>query len=67
MSKDVVLGIIRHVLTTGAGALVADGLMTGSEASDGVGAIVVLIGIGWSAYDKWQRAKAAAALAITAK
>jgi hypothetical protein len=47
-----VMGLIRHGLTTAAGGLVAHGWLTGSQAQEGVGAVVVLIGLGLSVYDK---------------
>lgn len=61
MGQEEILGIVRHVLTVGAGALVTDGILTGGDAKDGVGAIMVLIGIGWSIWQKRQQRKALAA------
>jgi hypothetical protein len=52
MSKDVILSVVRHVLT-GAGALISsNGLATSGEVETGVGALVTLIGIAWAIYDK---------------
>lgn len=54
LSQDTVLGIIRHVLTSAGGALVTDGVLNASQLDDGVGALVVLIGIAWSVWNKFQ-------------
>lgn len=48
MDKTVILGIVRHILTTGGGVLVTDGYVTSSELNELVGGAVVLIGILWS-------------------
>lgn len=48
MSKDQVLGIIRHVLTTAAGMVVAKGYADESAATAVVGGIVALAGLLWS-------------------
>ena len=63
MSKDDVLAIIRHLLTTAGGALVADGVLSSAEAQDGVGAIIVLAGIAWSLFNKYQHRQALTAAA----
>ncbi len=63
MSKEDVLAIIRHLLTTAGGALVADGVLSSAEAQDGVGAIIVLAGISWSLFNKYQHRQALAAVA----
>lgn len=56
MMKDMVLGIARHVITTAGGALVAQGLLDQASANTAVGAIVALLGVGWSVYEKRVRA-----------
>lgn len=61
MDKATILGLIRHGLTTLGGALVADGLLSSSQVNDGVGAIVILIGLGWSVYQKRQQQQQLAA------
>ena len=50
--KSSILGVIRHVLTTAGGYLAPTGLIAGSDIEAGVGAIMVLIGLGWSIWDK---------------
>lgn len=51
-----ILGIARHLLTFGAGYLVAQGIIDESTAEALVGAVLTLIGVGWSIYDKKGRA-----------
>jgi hypothetical protein len=47
-----VFGLIRHVLTIGAGALASRGVIGENETETVIGAVLALLGIGWSAYDK---------------
>lgn len=63
MSQEDILAVARHLLTTAGGALVADGVLTSAQAQDGVGAIIVLLGIAWSLVNKWQHRRALAAAA----
>ena len=56
MKTDSLLGIIRHALTTFGGALVTNGTMTADQLNIGAGAIVAILGIAWSIYDKSKRA-----------
>ncbi len=55
MSKDVILGFIRHLLTFGGGLVASSGFILASDVELGVGAIVTLVGIAWSAFDKRSR------------
>lgn len=50
----ITLGIIRHFVGQFGAGLVTQGLLTNTEATQGVGAVMVLISLGFSAYDKWQ-------------
>lgn len=52
MNKDMILGLVRHVLTFGGGFVVAKGWIDAAGANEAVGAIAALIGVLWSAYDK---------------
>jgi hypothetical protein len=61
MNRDDVLAILRHVLTTAGGALVSDGILTSSQLQDGVGALVVIVGIAWSLVNKFEHRQALAA------
>lgn len=51
-----IAGLIRHLLTTFGGALVASGALSADDLSQAVGAILTLFGIAWSLISK--RAKA---------
>lgn len=48
----ILAGIARHALTTAGGALVTDGVIQSSDVSGFVGAGMVLLGIGWSWWNK---------------
>lgn len=50
VNKEQILGIIRHILTFGGGWLVASGALDEVTVANGVGALVTIIGIVWSAF-----------------
>jgi len=52
MNKQVVLGIVRHILTGVGGYFVGTGLIDAAGAETAIGAIIALAGIIWSAIDK---------------
>jgi hypothetical protein len=52
MGWDEIEGILRHVLTSLGGALVAQGVISNGQLTDVVGAICVLGGVGWSLWQK---------------
>jgi hypothetical protein len=52
MQRDVILGIIRHILTTAGGGLVAKGTLDGDEMSQLAGGIVAILGVVWSVLAK---------------
>ena len=56
MLTPAILGIFRHLLTIVAGWLVAEGWIEASQAETVIGAILALIGVGWSVLDKRRRA-----------
>lgn len=60
MNTDIITGLIRHVLTTSGGALVAKGLITAPTLDTGVGAILTIVGIVWSIVNKKKDTKPAA-------
>lgn len=62
MDQDTVLGIVRHVLTTAGGGLIANGAVTGAQWQDVVGGIVALIAVGWSILQKRNEAAKLAAV-----
>jgi hypothetical protein len=47
-----ILGVVRHVLTAAGGGLVANGSLTSSDLEAVIGAVITLVGIGWSVYEK---------------
>jgi hypothetical protein len=51
-----ILGVARHLLTFGAGYLVARGFLDESTAEVLIGAVLNIIGVSWSIYDKNKRA-----------
>ena len=52
MSKEQILGIVRHVLTFVGGLLIMEGILDESIAFELSGAITTLIGGIWSVIDK---------------
>jgi hypothetical protein len=50
--KEEILGLIRHVLTFGGGYAVSSGLLDLTSLETVVGALVTVIGIGWSVLEK---------------
>ena len=52
---DETLGLIRHVLTYAGGTLVTNGFLSASDMQLVVGAVITLMGIGWSVYEKRRR------------
>lgn len=58
MNSESVLGIIRHIITTAGGALVANGTLEADQLNTGAGAVAVIIGLVWSIIAKRKSAKA---------
>ena len=52
MSKEKVLGIVRHVLTFGGGFVVAQGWAGGAEMEAIVAGLLAAAGVIWSVLDK---------------
>jgi hypothetical protein len=52
MNKDVILGIVRHILTTVGGVLAARGYIDNGMVEGAVGAILTLVGVGLSVTSK---------------
>lgn len=52
MTKEMVLGIVRHVLTAGGAIVSANGFASSTDVETGVGAAVTLIGLAWSIWSK---------------
>lgn len=58
LSSEVLIGILRSLLTTAGSGLVADGVLTGGQLQQGVGAIVLIAGIVTSVISNRSKAKA---------
>lgn len=54
--KPMTMGIARHLLTAAGGALVARGAIDAGTAETAIGALVTLIGVAWSMWEKRARA-----------
>jgi hypothetical protein len=50
--KPMILGVARHVLTAAGGAIVARGWLDAGQAEVAIGALIALIGVGWSMVEK---------------
>lgn len=48
LTQDQIYGIIRHVLTTAGGALVAKGVVDEAMMLEGVGIVMSIVGFVWS-------------------
>lgn len=54
---NIVKGAVRHALTAGGGVLVSAGFASQDEVSAAVGAVMTLVGLGFSVARKWMRSK----------
>lgn len=52
MSKEQVMGVVRHVLTFGGGFVIAKGWASEADIATAVAALVSLVGVVWSFFDK---------------
>jgi hypothetical protein len=52
MSKEAILGVVRHVLTFAGGYIAAKGIIDQAIVNEAVGALMTIIGIGWSIAQK---------------
>lgn len=52
MKKDVILGVVRHVLTFAGGILVAKGLLDQGMLTEIIGGLMTVAGGVWSVIDK---------------
>lgn len=65
MKLQIILGVLRHMLTGLGGVLVAKGLADDSQIGEAAGAICTLVGLAWSVWHKRQDAlKVAGPLAV---
>jgi len=56
---EFVLSLVRHGLTLAGGGLVTRGLTDENQLSGAIGAVLTLIGFGWSLHRQMARARAA--------
>lgn len=50
LMQPVITGIVRHILTALGGGLVGDGFLDQDQLNGGIGAVVLLVSLGWSIY-----------------
>jgi len=55
--KPLIMAVARHLATTAGGALASYGVISTSQTETVAGAILTLIGVGLSAWDKVERTK----------
>lgn len=55
MNREAILSIVRHVLTTAGGALVANGTINAEQLNTGAGAVIALAGIIWGVLAKREK------------
>lgn len=55
--SDIIGGVVRHVVTSAGGGLVAHGLINSDQLTQVAGALALIAGIAWSAYQKYQAKK----------
>jgi hypothetical protein len=55
MNRSILLGLIRHTLTTVGGVLVTRGLLTTADLDAIAGGLAVLAGVLWSILEKRRR------------
>lgn len=57
MSKEIILGIVRHTLTFAGGILVAKGLLEQGVLAEIIGGVMTVVGGVWSIIDKTKAIK----------
>ena len=57
VTKESLLSAVRTLLGAGGGVLVAHGYLSSGTANELLGALMILIPIGWGAFQKWQSEK----------
>lgn len=58
MTKEMIMGFVRHLLTFGGGFAVAKGYMDDQTMMEVVAAIATIVGAGWSIFQKKTQAAA---------
>ena len=57
MTKEQILGIVRHVATAVGGGLIISGKADETLIQESIGALITIIGVVWSLWEKTARAK----------
>ena len=57
MSKESVLGVLRHILTFGGGLAVSKGYIDEASSVELVGAAITIIGVAWSIIEKKKKSE----------
>lgn len=52
MNKSVILGLVRHALTSVGAVVVTNGIVTGNELETVASAVAILVGVVWSIIEK---------------
>lgn len=55
MKKDYILSIVRHLLTFGGGFLISSHYLDAEGLTNGVAALITLVGIVWGVIEKLNR------------
>lgn len=58
MKKEIILGVLRHVLTFAGGILVAKGLLEQGVLAEIIGGVMTVVGGIWSIIDKTKKLSA---------
>lgn len=66
INKEPVLAAVRHLLAAGAGVVIGKGVLSESQSTELIGAVMVLINYAWFYFEKRGAKKAAAAAGTTA-
>jgi hypothetical protein len=54
MNKEMILGVVRHVLTFAGGFLITKGIIDEALSQEIIGGVVSLVGLVWSIWTKKQ-------------
>jgi len=52
MNKEIVLGIVRHILTASGGVLVTKGFVDAAGLEQVIGGLIAIVGVVWSIVSK---------------
>lgn len=52
MNKEIVLGIVRHILTAVGGVLITKGFVDSAGLEQAIGGLVAIVGVVWSVASK---------------